>query len=94
MKSLFRLTEKTDIDPEVMGVGSLIKCPGEKFLIVQDNNSPNIIRLMNMIDYKVSSTHVVVENVNYISENELRQLMSYVCSGAFSDYEFNPKGIK
>lgn len=98
---MFRDVPDTGINPEVMGAGSVI-CGGpkdsqhENYLIVANANK-TAVALVDNLTYCLVSKWVNVENVNYLSSSECRELTNEVGSKlmwTFTDFFMATRGMK
>jgi hypothetical protein len=75
------------------GVGSLIIEPkAVQYMVVA--TATNTIALLNLNTMMVYDQEVVVEDINYLKEEEVRKLVGNNLVDAFSDYEYDPRGLK
>ena len=90
---MFRGTGKSIMNSESFGAGSTIKDSKNTYLVVSnaDNNQVYLICLNTM---EMLPKSVNVEDVNYMSQTETRDLVNNNLTDAFSDYEFIPAGLK
>jgi len=91
---MFRNSKPSDISLKNFGAGSTIEgSPGEKWLVVNDGD--NRVRLVDMEYYGALDGSVEVEDPNFLTEEQARQLVRLIddCY-TFSDYTLNPAGIK
>lgn len=98
---MFRDVPDTGINPEVMGAGSVI-CGGakdsqhENYLVVANGNN-TAVALIDNLTFKIVSPWVNVENVNYLSSSECRELVSEVSNKlqwTFTDFFMATRGMK
>ena len=98
---MFRDVPDTGINPEVMGAGSVI-CGGpkdsqhENYLIIA-NGDKTAVALVDNLTYCLASKWVNVENVNYLSSMECRELTNEVGSKlmlTFTDFFVATRGMK
>jgi hypothetical protein len=90
---MFRPTSPSPIDPEHFGVGSVIKGSKEEYVVFAYN--AQYVGLIDMSTYmQVPGEAVAVEDINYMTESETRELVRNQLPWTFSDYEFNAGGRK
>jgi hypothetical protein len=90
--SMFRGTKRSELSRENFSVGSFI---GEgnnpkKWLVV---SCGNYVQLLRMKDFDLLGASVTVEDPNFLSKEETRNLIK-VLPGTFTDYDFDPQGLK
>lgn len=90
---MFRGESNIDLEQKYFSVGSTISLFDEgEFLIIGEGNT---INLLSLVTFQVTTVWIAVEDCNFISEQEIRNLLgSYQNMSAFSDYEFHPLGLK
>ena len=98
---MFRDVPDTGINPDVMGAGSVI-CGGpkdsqhENYLVVANGNKTAVALVDNMT-FSLVSSWVNVENVNYLSSSECRDLVKEVSNKlqwTFTDFFMATRGMK
>lgn len=91
--SMFRpITNQTEMVLDHFGVGSTISEPRIQYLVVAA--ADNVIALLNLNTMLIYGQEVVVEDLNYLKEDEVRELVRNNLSDAFSDYDYDPRGLK
>ena len=89
---MFRMKQGLKMDPSRFGVGSVINGGRtNRLLVVAVDDSHT--RLLDLMTFTLLHPVVKVEDVNFISEDECRQLISGT-GWAFSDFEFETEGLK
>ena len=92
---MFRGTIASKMQLNQFGVGSIVKAGiNHAWLVVGQDNAVNLVDMHTM--QLISHEWVNVEDMNFISTNEARELMcltAYV-HWTFTDFEFDAKGIK
>jgi hypothetical protein len=90
---MFRDTLKSEKDPTHFGIGSTITGEGnEAFLVIC--TGVNCVSLLDWGTFKVKGPSIAVEDVNFLTENETRTLVSASLPWTISDYTLSPKGMK
>ncbi len=86
---------KSEMDVTKMGCGSLMSFGhGSEYLIVA-LNSREVSLVHTGTFQRVNNAVVVVEDVNFLSSNEVRNLHDLIKDNTtFSDYSFDPKSYK
>lgn len=91
--SMFRpKTNQTEMVYDHFGIGSTISEPRIQYLVVAA--ADNVIALLNLNTMWIYGQEVVVEDLNYLKEDEVRELVRMNLSDAFSDYDYDPRGLK
>lgn len=89
---MFRGTGNSKMRTDNIGVGSTLSFENTWVIVAIEENK---IGLLNLSTFKIEGNPTVVEDIHYLSQDELRSCTSG--SGidlAFSDFEFDPKGLK
>lgn len=91
---MFRGTLASKMQKDQFGVGSLVKGGNfQSWLVVGFDNSVNLVDLYTMV--MVSDEWVNVEDMNFLSTNEARELVDLTgLHWTFTDYELEPAGLK
>jgi hypothetical protein len=91
-KSMFRGTKRTQLSKENFGAGSFVGEGNDpkKWLVVAQGSS---VVLMRMKDFELIGLLVPVEDPNFLSKEETRNLIN-VLPGTFTDYDFDTRGLK
>lgn len=91
---MFRGTVASKMHLDQFGVGSLIKGGNfQSWLVIGFDNAVNLIDLYTMM--MVSDEWVNVEDVNFLSTDEARELMNLTgLHWTFTDYDLEPEGLK
>lgn len=91
---MFRGTGNTVMDKTKMGVGSIVNgytCG--RWLIVADGDQS--INLLSLSTFKLAGDVTHVEDIHHVSSDELYAALNTMkLNMAFSDYDFDPKGMK
>lgn len=87
---MFRGKSRCELTPEKFSIGSKVSDNRTEYLIVEEGN---YIRLLDLTNFKLIKGEVAVEDLHFISEDELRSLISFL-PYAFSDYTLHPIGLK
>ena len=87
---MFRGTQKTALDTRNFGAGSFVLSGRTRYLVVANANS---VKLLDLSTFCLLSQSVIVEDPNFISEEECRTLVGYL-DCAFSDCDYEPAGLK
>ena len=91
---MFRDKMKSNIDPTHFGVGSTI-AEDIKPLWLVVGYGHNGVTLMDLKTFEIKTVKAIeVEDPNFMTSDETRKLVSAMLHGTFSDYTFNPKGLK
>ena len=93
---MFRKASNSGLTQSKFSVGSRISANNEIFVIVaEDSSSIRLLRLSNfLLERNSSIVSVIVEDINFISEDELRELIRQTTDYAFSDFDFDCAGLK
>lgn len=101
---MFREKGKSMMREDTFGVGSVIALHtrGIKYLVMGDSTT-NRVYLLNLKNFKRALVEVAVEDINHLTENEVRNLVlglsiqHTLClniQNTFSDFTFDAKGLK
>lgn len=97
---MFRDIPKTKMNPEVMGVGSVITGGGSgadhNWLIVGDASGA-CVALINAETFQLASDWVECENIHYLSSGECRELCRLIgnkLAWTFTDFFLSSAGMK
>lgn len=97
---MFRDLPKTKMNPEVMGVGSVITDGGDRpdynWLII-GNGTGNSVALVHAETCQLASKWVDCENIHYLSSSECRELLRDAGSElnwTFTDFFMSPECMK
>lgn len=88
---MFRGSKRTDMSAKNFGVGSLIIGGNDRYTVVAVTE--DMVRLLDLNTFELCGSSVRVADYNFLSEEEVRALV-HGLEGAFSDYDYDPKGIK
>ena len=82
------------INVKNFGVGScFVDCSGDVYLVIP-NSLPNHVATLYLPEMTISKSKCV-EDINYLSEDEARELWRLVPgNNAFSDMVLKPEGLK
>lgn len=90
---MFKKTEPSTRSNTQFGLGSVIVgAANEKYVVVMESLSS--VKLLNLSTFEPLIASAVVRDLNYMTEEETRSLVNVSLSGAFSDYTFDPAGLK
>ena len=89
---MFRGKEASFVDPKHFGVGSIVNGGSMMRLMVVAVDGSHV-RLLDLSNFGLLYPVVKVEDVNFMSEDEVRQLISGT-NWAFTDFVYDPKGVK
>lgn len=91
---MFRGTGNSAMDKTKMGVGSIVNgYTSGRWLIVADGGQS--INLLSLSTFALSGKATVVEDIHHISSDEMYSVLDTMkLNMAFSDYDFDPKGMK
>ena len=91
---MFRGTGNTVMDKTKIGVGSIVNgytC-GRWVIVAVGENA---INLLSLSTFRLSGSPTVVEDIHHLSSDELYAALNTMnLNMAFSDYDFDPKGMK
>lgn len=94
---MFKTNVQTPMDIIHFGIGSVIKGHDndDDWIVVKiSDQEPNVVGLLNLYHmYVLSSSRTIVNDINFFTEQEARNLMDCL-HHAFSDYDLDPKGLK
>lgn len=89
---MFRGTKPSPLDKSNFGAGSTLKVGSRAFLVVT-NSTRKIIYLMCMETFAIVCDGILVEDANFISEDEASRLAPKLdCTR--SDLDYIPEGLK
>lgn len=89
---MFRGMQKTEMSPKNFGVGSTVSGGNEKYLVVAVTDTH--VRLLDLRTFQLKDGGANVADVNYMSEEEVRQLIRTSTQCTFTDYDYSAAGIK
>ncbi len=90
---MFRGTLNSKIDPTHFGVGSVVVGSHKEYWLVVGSNK--VVRLLNLSTYQLSKDGSTVEDINFISSDEAREICNLTEEHfAFSDYTLDAEGLK
>ncbi len=83
---------QSEMSLDKFGVGSYISEPGITYLVI--STAEQYVELLNMNTMCTLKHSIQVEDINYLKEDEVRDLVGRNLVDAFSDYEYDPIGLK
>ncbi len=89
---MFREIKYSNIDPKVVGVGSIVRAGNDKYLII--SSIKDVVSLMSLSSFKILPSATTVADVNYLTKEEVKDLLDGSTDYTFSDWDFDPAGIK
>jgi hypothetical protein len=96
-KTMFRGQSDTDLSVKNFSVGSIINANGDKYLVIATRGQRSV-ELLDLQTYKHVEGSATVEDINFMSEQELRELVDVsigrIRQWTFSDFDFDPQGLK
>ena len=94
---MFRGQSDTDLSVKNFSVGSIINANGDKYLVIATRGQRSV-ELLDLQTYKQVEGSATVEDINFMSEQELRELVDVsigrIRQWTFSDFDFDPQGLK
>jgi len=94
---MFRGQSDTDLSVKNFSVGSIINANGDKYLVIATRGQRSV-ELLDLQTYKHVEGSATVEDINFMSEQELRELVDVsigrIRQWTFSDFDFDPQGLK
>lgn len=94
-KIMFRDTDGTEINEKYFSVGSVVIAGHNKYLVVGEGK---YVRLLCLKTFKVLKGGRDVEDPNFLSATEARELISNTAGDllqyTFSDFDLDPRGLK
>lgn len=99
---MFRDVPDTGINPDVVGAGSVIggghefDSQSENYLVIANANK-TAVALVDNTTYTLVTPWISVENVNYLSSGECRELIkpvSNLLGWTFTDFSISTRGMK
>jgi len=89
---MFRGTQKTELSERNFSAGSYINVGSfGKFMVISDGKHG--VNLLNLNTYEVMGKWNNVQDPNFLSEAETRELVG-IMDITFTDCDFDPKGMK
>ena len=90
---MFRNLRPSDLNPKNFGAASTIAGdPSESWVVVNEDGK---VRLMNLQTFQMVPGHIEVEDPNWLTESQARELVRLIDNNyTFSDYTLLPKGFK
>lgn len=89
---MFRGTKKSEMSPKNFGAGSIIKEGNHQSYLVVAASTQKEVVLVDMKTFTIIS-YTPVDDPNFLSTEEARSVVKAL-RGTFTDYDFDPKGLK
>ena len=90
---MFRGTKPSLMDPKSFGVGTVVKEGHDMFLLVAAFTRE--VCFIDLATFAKASDYIKVEDVNFLSEKEAREVIDSMKRGAtFTDYFISTSGLK
>lgn len=88
---MFRKQKKSELSTKNFSIGSLVLDGKCKFLLVESGG--NSVRLLNLQTFELMNPVAEVEDANFLTQEEVRLAIRGL-PGTFTDYDYDPKGLK